>query len=70
LRDPRGTGEILEVYKTLFKNNARYFIGTVVEKSLINRILKQVLKDRIAASDPFIIYCARNRPNFDDRLIG
>ena len=65
-----GAGEILEVYKTLFDNNARYFIGTVVEKSLLTRIPKQVLKDRIAASDPFIIYCARNWLSFDDRLIG
>ena len=65
-----GAGEILGVYKTLFENDARYFTGTVVEKSRITRIPKQVLKDRIAASDPFIIYCVRNGPNFGDRLIG
>ena len=65
-----GTGEILGVYKTLFENDLRYFTGTVVEKSRITRIPGQVLKDRIAASDPFIIYCVRNWPNFGDRLIG
>ena len=65
-----GAGEILGVYKTLFENDARYFTGTVVEKSRITRIPEQVLKDRIAASDPFIIYCVRNWPNFGDRLIG
>ena len=63
-------GEILGVYKTLFENDARYFTGTVVEKSQITRIPEQVLKDRIAASDPFIIYCVRNWPNLGDRLIG
>ena len=65
-----GAGEILGVYKTLFENDARYFTGTVVEKSRITRIPEQVLKDRIAASDPFIIYCIRNWPNLGDRLIG
>ena len=65
-----GTGEILGVYKTLFENDARYFTVTVVEKSRITCIPEQVLKDRIAASDPFIIYCFRNWPNFGDRLIG
>ena len=65
-----GAGEILGVYKTLFENDARYFTGTVVEKSRITRIPEQVLKDRIAASDPFIIYCVRNGQNFGDRLIG
>ena len=48
-----GAGEILGVYKTLFENDARYFTGTVVEKSRITRIPEQVLKDRIAASAPF-----------------
>ena len=33
-------------------------------------VTEHVLKDRIAASDPFIIYCVRNWPNFGDRLIG
>ena len=65
-----GAGEILGVYKTLFENDARYFTGTVVEKLRITPIPEQVLKDRIAASDPFIIYCVRNWPNFGDRLIG
>ena len=65
-----GAGEILGVHKTLFENDARYFTGTVVEKSRITRIPEQVLKDRIAASDPFIIYCARNWPNVGDRFIG
>ena len=65
-----GNGEILGVYKTLFENDARYFTGTGVEKSRITRIPEQVLKDRIAASDPFIIYCVRNGQNFGDRLIG
>ena len=65
-----GAGGILGVYKTLFENDAHYFTGTVVEKSRITRIPEQVLKDRIAASDPFIIYCVRNWPNFSDRLIG
>ena len=65
-----GAGEILGVYKTLFENDARYFTGTVVEKLRITRIPEQVLKDRIAASDPFIIECVRNWPNFGDRLIG
>ena len=65
-----GAGEILGVYKTLVENDARYFTGTVVQKSRSTRIPKQVLKDRIAASDPFIIYCVRNWPNFGDRLIG
>ena len=63
-------GEILGVYKTLFENDQRYFTGTVVEKSRITRIPEQVLIDRIAASDPFIIYCVRNWPNFGDRLIS
>lgn len=63
-------GEIFGVYKTLFENDQRYFTGTVVEKSRITRIPEQVLKDRIAASDPFIIYCIRNWPNLGDRLIG
>ena len=63
-------GEIFGVYKTLFENDQRYFTGTVVEKSRITRIPEQVLKDRIAASDPFIIYCVRNWPNLGDRLIG
>ena len=35
-----GAGEILGVYKTLFENDARYFTGTVVEKSRITRIPK------------------------------
>ena len=65
-----GTGEILGVYKTLFENDACYFTVTVVGKLRIIRIPEQVLKDRIAASDPFIIYCGRNWPNFGDRLIG
>ena len=65
-----GAGKILGVYKTLFETDARYFTGTVVEKSRIARIPEQVLKDRIAARDPFIIYCFRNWPNFGDRLIG
>ena len=65
-----GAGEILGVCKTLFENDARYFTGTVVQKSRSTRIPKQVLKDRIAASDPFIIYCVRNWLNFGDRLIG
>ena len=65
-----GASEILGFYKTLFENDAGYFTGTVVEKSRITRITEQVLKDRIAASDPFIIYCVRNWPNFGDRLIG
>lgn len=63
-------GEIFGVYKTLFENDKRYFTGTVVEKSRITRIPEQVLKDRIAASDPFIIYCVRNWPNLGDRLIS
>jgi len=63
-------GEILGVYKTLFENDQRYFTGTVVEKSRITRIPEQVLIDRIAASDPFIIYCVRNWPNLGDRLIS
>ena len=63
-------GEIFGVYKTLFENDQRYFTGTVVEKSRITRIPEQVLKDRIAASDPFIIYCVRNWPNLGDRLIS
>ncbi len=63
-------GEILGVYKTLFENDQRYFTGTVVEKSRITRIPEQVLKDRIADSDPFIIYCVRNWPNLGDRLIS
>jgi CRP-like cAMP-binding protein len=62
-------GEIFGVYKTLFENDQRYFTATVVEKSRITRIPEQVLKDRIAASDPFIIYCVRNWPNLGDRLI-
>ena len=61
---------IFGVYKTLFENDARYFTGTVAEKSRITRVPEQVLKDRIAASDPFNIYCARNGPNVGDRLIG
>ena len=65
-----GAGEILGVYKTLFESDALYFSVTVGEKSRITRIPEQVLKDRIAASDPFIIYCVRNWPNFGDRLIG
>ena len=65
-----GAGEILGVYKTLFENDARYFTGTVVKKSRITCIPEQVLKDRIAASDPLIIYCVRNLLNFGDRLIG
>ncbi|MCH2555560.1 MAG: hypothetical protein MK030_09870, partial [SAR116 cluster bacterium] len=65
-----GAAEILGVYKTLVENDARYFTGTVVEKSRITSIPEQVLNDRIAASDPFIIYCVRNWPNFGDRLIG
>ena len=64
-----GAGEILGIYKTLFEKDARYFTGTVVEKSRITRIPEQLLKDRIAASDPFIIYCVRNGQNFGDRLI-
>lgn len=63
-------GEIFDVYKTLFENDQRHFTGTVVEKSRIPRIPEQVLKDRIAASDPFIIYRVRNWPNLGDRLIG
>ena len=35
-----GAGEILGVCKTLFENNARYFTGTVVEKSRITGIPK------------------------------
>lgn len=62
--------EILGIYKTLFGNDASYFTGTVVEKLRITRISKQVLKYRIAASDPFIIYFVRNWSNFGDRLIG
>ena len=65
-----GAGEFLGVYKTLFENEARYFTRTIVEKSRITCIPDQVLKDRIAASDPLIIYCVRNWPNFGDRLIG
>ena len=65
-----GAGEILGVYKTLFENDACYFTGTVVGKLRIIRIPAQVLKDRIAASDPFIICCVRNWPNFGDRLVG
>ena len=63
-------GEIFGVYKTLFENDQRYFTGTVVEKSRITRIPEQVLKDRIEASDPFIIYCVRNWPNLGDWLIS
>jgi CRP-like cAMP-binding protein len=63
-------GEIFGVYKTLFENEMRYFTCTVVQKSRITRIPEQVLKDRIAASDPFIIYCVRNWPNLGDRLIN
>jgi CRP-like cAMP-binding protein len=63
-------GEIFGVYKTLFENEMRYFTCTVVQKSRITRIPEQVLKDRIAASDPFIIYCVRNWPNLGDRLIS
>ena len=44
----------------------RYFTGTVVQKSRINHILEQVLKDRIAASESFIIYGVRNWPNFGE----
>ena len=62
-------GEILGVYKTLFENDARYFTGTVVGKSRITHIPVQVLKDRIAASDPFIICCVRKWPKFGERLI-
>ena len=62
--------KILGIYKTLSGNEASYFTGTVVEKSWITRISKQVLKYRIAASGPFIIYCVRNWSNFGDRLIG
>ena len=63
-------GQIFGVYKTLFENEMRYFTCTVVQKSLITRIPEQVLKDRIAASDPFIIYCVSNWPNLGDRLIS
>ena len=63
-------GQIFGVYKTLFENDMRYFTATVVQKSRITRIPEQVLKDRIAASDPFIIYCVRNWPSLGDRLIG
>ena len=63
-------GEIFGVYKTLFQNERRYFTCTVVQKSRITRIPEQVLKDRIAASDPFIIYCVRNWPSLGDRLIS
>ena len=52
--------QIFGVYKTLFENEMRYFTCTVVQKSRITTIPEQVLKDRIAASDPFIIYCVRN----------
>ena len=62
--------ETMEAGTVLFENDARYFTGTVVEKSRITCIPEQVLKDRIATSDPFIIYCVRNWPNFGDRLIG
>ena len=62
-------GQIFGVYKTLFENEKRYFTCTVSQKSRITRIPEQVLKDRIAASDPFIIYCVRNWPNLGDRLI-
>ena len=62
-------GQIFGVYKTLFENDQRYFTCTVAEKARITRIPEQVLKDRIAASDPFIIYCVRNWPNLGDRLI-
>ena len=65
-----GASEIPGFYTILFGNAARYFTGMIVEKSWITRIPEQVLKDRIAASDPFIIYCVRNWPNFGDRLIG
>ena len=64
------TTKTMEAGTVLFENDARYFTGTVVEKSRVTRIPEQVLKDRIAASDPFIIYCVRNWPNFGDRLIG
>jgi len=63
-------GQIFGVYKTLFENEQRYFTCTVAEKARITRIPEQVLKDRIAASDPFIIYCVRNWPNLGDRLIA
>ena len=63
-------GQIFGVYKTLFENEMRYFTCTVVQKSRITTIPEQVLKDRIAASDPFIIYCVRNWPNLGDRLIS
>lgn len=64
------TGQIFGVYKTLFENEMRYFTCTVVQKSRITTIPEQVLKDRIAASDPFIIYCVRNWPSLGDRLIS
>ena len=63
-------GQIFGVYKTLFENEMRYFTCTVVQKSRITTIPEQVLKDRIAASDPFIIYCVRNWPSLGDRLIS
>ena len=64
-----GADEILSVYKALFENDARYFTGTVVETSRTTRIPAQLLKDRIAASDPFIIYCVHNWPKFGDGFI-
>lgn len=63
-------GEIFGVYKTLFENDMRYFTCTIVQKSRITLIPEQVLKDRIAASDPFIIYCVRNWPALGDRLVS
>ena len=55
----------------------RSFTCTVVQKSRITRIPEQVLNDRIAASDPFIIssdpfiiYCVRNGSNLGDRLVS
>ena len=70
-------GQIFGVYKTLFENKMRSFTCTVVQKSRITRIPEQVLNDRIAASDPFIIssdpfiiYCVRNGSNLGDRLVS
>lgn len=62
-------GGIFGVYKTIFEQDERNFTATVKEPSTIIKIPEAVLKNKLASTDPFILFCIRSWSELNTKII-
>ena len=62
-------GGIFGVYKTIFEQDERSFTAIVKEPSTIIKIPEAVLENKLASTDPFILFCIRSWSELNTKII-